>query len=313
MKAAEEAQKKAESDKWNTHKKIREDFHQVPGYMSYSSRFTDTMKETPEGSKEGKDYLFNVMYDAYKKYPKMKNIRTISSNQKDKPKDEEVFGFMDEIQKGIDKYTSDFINKYQLPKEEYTPLINNYFLSMADNLMKENALDYDYIKDVYYRNSDIGKKETKAQEILKQGDFRDHVFPEQIQNMNMIEGLNRSTGEELVEKTENSATYKGIDRDTDEQYQAALKSFAQTRPAQYIKEEYDNLKNRRTNDGEQQYSDEDIYNAIYKFLHRNVQQWAIKQNDFNPNIFYLIPDLLKTMGIDGKYTADPNDLIIKVK
>lgn len=312
-KAADEAQKKAESDKWNTHKKIREDFHQVPGYMSYSSRFTDTMKETPEGSKEGKDYLFNVMYDAYKKYPKMKNIRTISSNQKDKPKDEEVFGFMDEIQKGIDKYTSDFINKYELPKEEYAPLINNYFLSVANNLMKDNALDYDYISDVYYRNSDVGKKETKAQEILKQGDFRDHVFPEQIQNGNMIEGLNRSTGEELVEKTENSATYKGIDRDTDEQYQAALKSFAETRPAQYIKEEYDNLKNRRTNDGKQQYSDEDIYNAIYKFLHRNVQQWAIKQNDFNPNIFYLIPDLLKTMGINGAYTADPQDLILKIK
>lgn len=312
-KAAEEAQKKAESDKWDTHKKIREDFHQVPGYMTYSSTFVDDMKATPEGSDKGKDFLFNTMKDAYKKYPKMENIRNSSPKGSQKPKDEEVFGFMDEIQKGIDKYTKDFINKYQLPEQEYTPLINNYFLSMANDLMKENDLDYDYISDVYYRNSDIGKKETKAQEILKQGDFRDHVFPEQLQNMNMIEGLNRSTGQELVEKTEHSETYKGIDRDTDEEYQAALKSFAQTRPAQYIKEEYDNLKNRRTNDGKQQYSDEDIYNAIYKFLHRNVQQWAIKQNDFNPNIFYLIPDLLKTMGIDGKYTADPNDLIIKVK
>lgn len=297
-KAAEEAIKKTESDKWDTHKKIREDFHQVPGYMTYSSRFTDTMKNTPEGSNEGKDYFFNVMYDAYKKYPKMKNLRTISSKQDDKPKDEEVFAFMDEIQKGVDKYTKDFIKKYQLPEQEYTPLINNYFLGMADQLMKDNKLDYDYIKDVYYRNSDVGKKEAKKEEILKQGDFNDRIFRDYTPNYLIY----------------NEIFDKDYDRDS-EVYKSNLQNFAEHGPeCTYLKESMETLKNRITRDGKRQYSDEDIYNAAYTFLWKNFQKQAVNSNyAFSPDLYKLIPDIMEAMGYKGSYTADPQDLILKIK
>lgn len=296
-KAAEEAQKKAESDKWDTHKKIREDFHQVPGYMTYSSTFVDDMKATPEGSDKGKDFLFNAMKDAYKKYPKMENIRNSSSKDSQKPKDEEVFGFMNEIQKGIDKYTKDFINKYQLPEQEYTPIINNYFLSMADDLMKENDLDYNYIKDVYYRNSDVGKKEAKKEEILKQGDFNNRIFREDYKNKWNIY---------------NEIFDKDYDRDS-EVYKVNLQNFADNGPeSKYLKETIESLKKRRTNDGKPQYSDEDIYNAAYTFLWKNFQKQAVDSDyAFSPDLFKLIPDIMNAMGYKGSYTADPQDLVYK--
>ena len=73
------------------------------------------------------------------------------------------------------------------------------------------------------------------------------------------------------------------------------------------------LKNRRTSDGKQQYSDEDIYNAAYTYLWKNLQKMALNDDTFNPRLWNLVPDLLAEMGYKGNYTADNNDLIIKVK